>query len=127
MQFLLDTHILLWAAADDPKLTKTARALIEDQQNTLFFSAASIWEVAIKATTKSDFAIDPTVLRRALVDSGYAELGITGQHAAMVRNLPSIHNDPFDRILIAQAMVEGIELVTGDRKIAQYPGPIRSL
>lgn len=127
MHFLLDTHILLWAAADDPKLTKTARALIEDQQNTLFFSAASIWEVAIKATTKPDFAFDPTVLRRALVDSGYAELGITGQHAAMVRNLPSIHNDPFDRILIAQAMVEGIELVTGDSKIAQYPGPIRSL
>ncbi|MDF1488992.1 type II toxin-antitoxin system VapC family toxin [Tessaracoccus caeni] len=128
MLLLLDTHLLLWAAYEPGKLSDEARRLIVDPANTLVFSAASIWEVAIKSGLgRSDFAVDANVLRRALVDNGYVELAISAAHAASVSALPPIHHDPFDRILLAQARAEGITLLSSDGKVGQYGSPVRSV
>lgn len=126
MKLLLDTHVLLWAAAGSG-LSPTAAAMIEDPDNALFFSAASIWEVAIKsALGRPDFDLDAGVFRRALLESGYEEMAITGAHASAVAALPDLHRDPFDRMLVAQAVVEGVALLTADHAVLAYPGPIRS-
>lgn len=126
MKLLLDTHLLLWAAGNPARLSAAARALIEESENDLFFSAASLWEIAIKRNLgRDDFRVDPRVLRRSLLDNGYRELPITSEHAVAVDTLPSIHKDPFDRIITAQATVEGITLLTSDPLVAQYPGPVR--
>jgi PIN domain nuclease of toxin-antitoxin system len=94
--------------------------------NELMFSAASFWEIAIKRSLgRSDFRVDPRLLRRGLLDNGYSELLIGSDHALAIDGLPLLHKDPFDRILIAQAMVEGITLLTADPLVAQYSGPIR--
>lgn len=128
MKLLLDTHVLLWAAGSPAQLPPAARALLEDLNNELVFSAASLWEIAIKrGLGRADFQVDARVLRRGLLDNGYLELSITSEHAVFIDSLPAIHKDPFDRILIAQATVEGITLLTADVLIAQYPGPIRVL
>ncbi|MEW6632441.1 MAG: type II toxin-antitoxin system VapC family toxin [Pseudomonadota bacterium] len=128
MKLLLDTHLLLWAAGEPDRLPFAALALIEDPSNELMFSAASLWEVAIKrGLGRDDFTIDPRLLRRGLLDNGYQELPITSAHAVAVDGLPAIHKDPFDRILVAQAIVEGITLLTTDGVVARYPGPIRKL
>lgn len=128
MNLLLDTHVLLWAADASPRLPADARALIEDPENELVFSAASLWEVAIKrGLGRDEFNTDPRLLRRGLLENGYVELPVTGAHAAAVDLLPPIHKDPFDRILIAQAQIEGITLLTADEFIARYPGPIRMI
>lgn len=90
-------------------------------EHDLLYSAASIWEVAIKtALGRADFRVDPNVLRRALDDNGYMQLPVSAEHAANVASLPDIHKDPFDRILIAQAAAEGIPLLTNDRAVAAY-------
>lgn len=126
MKLLLDTHLLLWAAGLPDQLSATARALIEDPANELCFSAASLWEVSIKrGLGRSDFQVEPRLLRRGLLDHGYAEVPVTSAHAVAIDSLPPIHRDPFDRILIAQSMVEGLLLLTFDATVAQYPGPIR--
>lgn len=126
MKLLLDTHLLLWAAGEPDKLPPAALAEIETADNDLLFSAASLWEVAIKrGLGRSDFTVDPRLLRRGLVDNGYQELSVTGEHAVAVDGLPPIHKDPFDRILVAQSMVEGITLLTVDELVAQYPAPVR--
>jgi len=126
LKLLLDTHLLLWAAGDPGQLSAAARVLMEDQENELLFSAANLWEITIKSSIgRSDFHVDGRVLRRGLLDNGYRELPITSEHAVTIDLLPPIHKDPFDRILVAQAMVEGITLLTNDALIAQYPGPIR--
>lgn len=128
MKLLLDTHLLLWAAGQPDQLSAAARLLLDDPQNELVFSSASLWEVAIKhGLGRNDFRVDPRLLRRGLLDNGYSELPITSEHAVAVDGLPSIHKDPFDRILVAQAMVEGIALITADPLVAQYPGPVRSV
>ena len=133
MKLLLDTHLLLWAAgsADEPvtgSLPAKAAALIDDDTNLLHFSAASIWEVAIKfALGRADFTADPHLLRRGLLDNGYVEIAVTSEHAAAVASLPPIHKDPFDRLLVAQAIAEGLTLITVDAMLARYPGPIRAL
>lgn len=128
MKLLLDTHVLLWAAGSPAQLPPAARATLEDPDNELMFSAASLWEIAIKrGLGRADFQVDARVLRRGLLDNGYLELSITSEHAVFIDSLPAIHKDPFDRILIAQATVEGITLLTADALIAQYPGPIRVL
>ena len=115
MKLLLDTHLLLWAAGDPGRLSPVARALIEDAGNELFFSAASLWEISIKhGLGRADFQADPRVLRRALLDNGYSELPIISEHAVAIEGLPPIHKDPFDRMLVAQATVEGITLLTAD-------------
>lgn len=128
MKLLLDTHILLWAAGSPDKLPPAARVLLEDPQNELLFSAASLWEITIKrGIGRSDFQVDARVLRRGLLDNGYQELAITSAHAVSIDSLPAIHKDPFDRILIAQATIEGITLLTADALVAQYPGPVRQV
>lgn len=127
MRFLLDTHILLWAATDNSRskpgerLSAMTRRLLEDEENELLFSPASIWEVAIKnGLGRPEFQFDAHVLARALLDNGYHELRISSAHTAAVSDLPDHHRDPFDRLLIAQATVEGVMLVTSDRTIARY-------
>jgi PIN domain nuclease of toxin-antitoxin system len=126
MKLLLDSHLLLWAAGAPERLSASAKALFEDPANALLFSAASLWEVAFKqGLGRVDFRVDARVLRRGLFDNGYAELPVTSAHAVAIDALPPIHRDPFDRILIAQAQVEGITLVTSDATVAQYPAPIR--
>jgi PIN domain nuclease of toxin-antitoxin system len=126
VKLLLDTHLLLWAAGQPDQLSGTARQLLEDPRNELLFSSASLWEVAIKRNLgREDFRADPRLLRRGLLDNGYSELPITSEHAVAVDGLPPIHKDPFDRILVAQAMVEGVALLTADPLVAQYPAPVR--
>ena len=128
MRLLLDTHVLLWAAGRDARLSAAARRLIDRTGNELIFSAASLWEVALKRQSgKKDFGAEPAVLRRRLLESGYMELPITGIHAAATSALPLIHKDPFDRLLLAQALVEGMTLVTSDTQLAKYPGPVRKV
>jgi len=125
---LLDTHVLLWAAGLPERLPEQARSLIEDPATGVIFSAASLWDVAIKSgLRRRDFDVDPRLLRRALLETGYTELPVTGAHAVAVDLLPPIHNDPFDRLLIAQAQIEGITLLTVDREIGRYRGPIQVL
>lgn len=126
MKLLLDTQILLWAAGQPQSLSAAARKLLSDARNELVFSAASIWEVAIKSSLgRADFRLDPRVFRRGLLDNGYAELAVSSAHAAALDSLPTIHRDPFDRMLVSQATHEGITLVTADATVARYPGPIR--
>ncbi|MBT9540137.1 type II toxin-antitoxin system VapC family toxin [Thiobacillus sp.] len=126
MKLLLDTHLLLWAAGSPERLPLAARPLLEAPENQLLFSAASLWEIAIKrGLGRADFQVDPRVLRRGLLDNGYVELPITSEHTVSIDSLPPLHKDPFDRILVAQATVEGIILLTADALIAQYPGPIQ--
>ncbi|MDP1605393.1 MAG: type II toxin-antitoxin system VapC family toxin [Rhodocyclaceae bacterium] len=126
MKLLLDTHLLLWAAGEPDRLSANARTLIDAPENELFFSAASLWEIAIKrGLGRSDFQVDARLLRRGLLDNGYGELPIGSEHAIAVADLPPIHKDPFDRMLVAQAMVEGISLLTADSSVARYPGPVR--
>ena len=126
MKLLLDTHVLLWAAGMPERLRPGARALIEDMENELYFSAASLWEVAIKnGLGRDDFTVDPRLLRRALLEHGHAELAITGTHAVAVDLLPPIHSDPFDRLLVAQAQIEAMTLLTANETVGRYPGPIQ--
>lgn len=126
MKLLLDTHLLLWAADSIERVPPGARALMADPKNELLFSAASLWEIAIKrGLNRPDFRVDVRVLRRGLIDNGYRELPILSQHAVAIDVLPPIHKDPFDRLLVAQAMVEGITLLTDDPTVAQYPGSVR--
>lgn len=122
MKLLLDTHILLWAAGEPEQLSSKAKALIEDPENQLYFSAASLWEISIKNKLGSaDFKVDLAVLRRNLLDNGFEEIIINSAHTLGVDALPNIHKDPFDRMLIAQTVVEGITLITADNAIAEYP------
>lgn len=126
MNLLLDTHLLLWAAARDRMMSPAADALVQDPDNVLHFSAVSIWEVAIKrGLERPDFQTDPNVLRAGLLANGYREVPVTGAHCGPLLALPRIHRDPFDRMLVAQSQVEGFVLVTADRQIAAYPGAIR--
>jgi PIN domain nuclease of toxin-antitoxin system len=126
MKFLLDTHLLLWAAGQPNRLSASARKLIDTPTNELLFSAASIWEVAIKrGLGRSDFQADPRLLRRGLLDNGYSELPVLSDHVVAIDTLPPIHKDPFDRLLVSQATVEGITLLTADSMVARYPGPLR--
>lgn len=126
MKLLLDTHLLLWAAGEPNRLSTVARKLIDSSANELLFSAASVWEVAIKrGLGRKDFQADPRLLRRGLLDNGYTELPVFSDHVVAIESLPPIHKDPFDRLLVAQATVEGITLLTADSLVAQYPGPVR--
>ncbi len=128
MRLLLDTHILLWAAGKAERLSPAARLLLERPGHELVFSAASLWEVALKRQSgKGDFGAEPGVLRRTLIENGYVELPVTGVHAAATSALPPIHKDPFDRLLLAQAICEGITLITADETLASYPGPVRKV
>jgi PIN domain nuclease of toxin-antitoxin system len=126
VKLLLDTHLLLWAAQGLECLPPDARRLMSAPENELSFSVASLWEIVIKrGLGRYDFKVDPRVLRRGLLDNGYNELPILSEHAVAIGALPPIHKDPFDRLLVAQATVEGIILLTSDARVAEYPGPIQ--
>ncbi|MEE3627797.1 type II toxin-antitoxin system VapC family toxin [Nitrospirillum sp. BR 11752] len=128
MKFLLDTHILLWAASAPDRLSGDVQVLLGDLSNDCLFSVASLWEVVIKrGLGRADFQVDPKLLRRGLLDNGYEELPITGAHALAVQDLPPLHRDPFDRILIAQSHAEGIPLLTADPIVAGYGGLVRGV
>ena len=121
MKLLLDTHILLWVAGSPEKLSESTRTLLTSPDNSLFFSAASIWEIVIKlGLGRKDFKADPDRLRKMLVLNGYAEVPVTSEHALKVDSLPPLHKDPFDRLLLAQARAEGMTLLTVDAVVAQY-------
>jgi PIN domain nuclease of toxin-antitoxin system len=124
--FLLDTHMLLWAAFERKKLSQRAVNIIEDRANDVSFSAVSIWEVTIKrALEKPDFQFDPVLLRSLLLGAGYREIAMTSDHALQVAALPPAHKDPFDRILLAQAQMTGSIFLTADVKMASYGGPVQ--
>ena len=128
MKFLLDTHLLLYAAGMPERLPSVARTLLEDPDSELVFSAASLWEVAIKnGLGRQDYRVDPRLLRRGLLENGYTELPVASSHAVATDLLPAINSDPFDRMLMAQAQIEGVTLLTLDPVIGRYPGPIRLL
>jgi PIN domain nuclease of toxin-antitoxin system len=128
VKLLLDSQLLLWAAGHPERLSAVARRLLNNPRNELLFSAASLWEIAIKSTMgRDDFKVEPRLLRRGLLDNGYMELPITSQHAVNVAGLPPLHKDPFDRLLLAQALIEGVTLVTTDAQLARYAGPVRKV
>ncbi len=128
MRILLDTLVVLWAARDDPRLSAEARTIVLDPATDVHVSAASIWEVAIKASLgRPDFTVDAELLSRRLAESGYQELAVTGAHTAAVAGLPAIHRDPNDRILVAQARAEGLTLLTSDETVARYGDSVRRI
>ena len=121
MRFLLDTHLLLWALNDPERLGAATRDAIEDPANDVLFSTASIWEVAIKTQLgRPDFAVRAETIAKEALVRGFAELLIRWQSASVVADLPLHHRDPFDRILLAQAITEPVHLYTVDRKLVQY-------
>ena len=121
MRILLDTHLLLWAMAASRKLPRTVRTQLLDPGNEVYYSAASLWEIAIKSgLRRKDFRIDPGALMAALRESGFLELPITAVHAVSVAELPAIHKDPFDRLLVAQSMAEPMTLLTNDATLGDY-------
>jgi len=121
LNLLLDTHLLLWAASEPQRLSAKARALLLDPSNQLVFSSASLWEITSKnGLERSDFNVDPRRLWRMLLVNGYREISVTSEHTVAVNDLPPLHRDPFDRILVAQARVEGLTLLTADKMVAKY-------
>lgn len=123
MKLLLDTQLLIWAAAEPKRLARDVRDLLESIDNEPLFSSANIWEIVTKvAMGRPDFRIDPRLFRRALLDNGYVELPVTSRHAIAMLDLPDALTDPFDRMLVAQSMVEHIPLLTSDPVVAQYSG-----
>ena len=125
MKLLLDTQILLWAAARAELLSERARQLLTDEANEIYFSPVSLWEVTIKnSLNRPDFQVDPRSLRSQLLERTYHEIAITGLHAIAVGDLPPLHKDPFDRLLLAQAKTEGLSLVTADSTLSAYPAPV---
>lgn len=126
MRVLLDTHLLLWSVASSRRLPKEAASLILDAANEVFYSAASVWEVATKsALRRTDFKADPAALVRALAQSGISELPVTAAHAARVARLPSLHRDPFDRLLVAQSLAEPMTLLTNDAALVRYGSSVQ--
>jgi PIN domain nuclease of toxin-antitoxin system len=121
MRLLVDTHLLLWATASSRRLPQAARRLLEDPANEVFFSAASLWEIVIKAALrKPDFKVDVALLRPALAQMGFSELAVSGAHAERLASLPKVHKDPFDRMLVAQSLSEPLILLTNDGVLADY-------
>ena len=126
MRLLLDTHLLVWAMGEPERLPAGCAAMLEDPSNSLVFSVASLWELVIKqALGRPDFNLEPSLVRQALLDGGWQELPIEASHALAVSQLPPLHRDPFDRLLLAQAQVEGLLLLTAESQLSLYPGPIR--
>jgi PIN domain nuclease of toxin-antitoxin system len=125
LNLLLDTHVALWAITDNPKLPKKARELIESPKSSVWISAATIWEIAIKHSLgRGDMPVSSQEALRYFRDSGYGFLPVEPEHAAAVENLPAHHADPFDRILVAQALVEPMRLITRDAIVARYSNTI---
>ena len=125
MNLLLDTHVALWAIADSPKLPLKARELIASPRTSVWISTASIWEIAIKYSLgRGDMPISGQAALRYFSESGYRQLPIEAEHAVATEDLPAHHSDPFDRILVAQALVEPMRLMTHDATVALYSDTI---
>jgi len=123
---LLDTQLLIWAAYAPQRLASSFAAELVDRHNDIRYSLASLWEVAIKSSLgREDFQVDPPALRRGLLREGFQELPIQAEHVLAVRDLPWIHRDPFDRLLVVQAQSEGLRLFTTDRRLAEYGEAVR--
>lgn len=121
MKYLVDTHLAIWSVADSRKLSATAVKIMGDGRALFFFSAASVWEIAIKrAKRPEEIPLCADEARRLFAEAGYRELPVTSRHSAAVERLPPIHADPFDRMLVAQAQTEGMILLTHDHVIPQY-------
>ena len=121
MKLLLDTHILLWTAENAPQLSQTARNMIDDQSNEVYFSVVSLWEIVIKTSLKRPgFDIDAIQLRTQLLKNDFTELLLESSHVFGVNNLQRRHKDPFDHIIVAQALVENLTLITSDTVVAAY-------
>ena len=128
MQLLLDTHLLVWAMGEPERLDPALVRLLEDPMNTPVFSVASLWELVIKRGLDwPDFQLEPPVLRQALLEAGWRELPVEAHHVLAVGQLPGLHSDPFDRLLVVQAQAHGLLLITADQQLAQYPGPVRRM
>ena len=128
MQLLLDTHLLVWAMGEPERLAPALVRLLEDPMNTPVFSVASLWELVIKrGLDRPDFRLEPPLLRQALLEAGWRELPVEAHHVLVVGQLPALHRDPFDRLLLAQAQADGLLLITADQHLAQYPGPVRRM
>jgi PIN domain nuclease of toxin-antitoxin system len=128
LTLLLDTRVLLWAASEPQRLSAKARTLLLDPVNQLVFSAASLWEISIKSSLdQTGFKVDARRLWRMLLVNGYRELPVTSEHSVAVNELPALHKDPFDRILVAQARVEGLLLLTSDKIVAKYGEGVRKI
>lgn len=126
MRLLLDTHVLVWLISDSRRLSAAARNLLADPDNELLYSVVNLWELAIKyGLRRTSILLDPRLLRRELLKNGFVELAITGEHAVAIDQLPPLHKDPFDRLLIAQSIVEGITLITADPVVARYPASVQ--
>ena len=121
MKYLVDTHLLIWTVLNSSKLSDRAQNVLCQTNGEYFFSAASIWEIALKRTKHPDqFPMSAREARELFLAAGLEELGVSSSHCAAVEGLPPIHGDPFDRLLIAQALSEGMKLVTHDRMVVQY-------
>jgi PIN domain nuclease of toxin-antitoxin system len=126
VRLLLDTHVLVWMTSESRRLSADARNLLGDPDNELLYSVVSLWELAIKyGLRRTEILLDPRAMRRELLDSGFVELDVTGEHVVAIGRLPPLHRDPFDRLLIAQSIIEGITLITADPIVARYPAPVR--
>lgn len=126
MNYLLDTHLLIWAANQNPRLPSEVTKIISHSASVLWVSVVSIFEVAIKRTQdRGDFRYQAGQLRAGLLANGYLELPVEGRHAVLLATLPPLHTDPFDRLLVAQAMAEGMTFLTADRQLEQYGHPVR--
>jgi PIN domain nuclease of toxin-antitoxin system len=124
VNILLDTHILIWWATNDRQLTTQAREFISNPENNVFISSINIWEVAIKHS-KGNLLLPPALLRNSALESGFEILSFRDTHAIQVSMLPPIHQDPFDRALIAQAFAEPMHLLTHDKLVAEYGNTIK--
>lgn len=119
--YLLDTNLVLWTAVSPDRLSVRAVTLVASRDVDVAFSLATMWEVAIKTSIeKPGFNVDSTALRNGLLDQGFRQMDIRPEHIAVVARLPWHHRDPFDRLLVAQALVEGLTLLTSDRLLARY-------
>jgi PIN domain nuclease of toxin-antitoxin system len=125
MNVLLDTHVALWAITDSPKLSQKAREIIQSSKSTVWVSSASVWEIAIKyALGRGDMPVSSQEAMTYFRESGYRFLPVEAEHAAAVQDLPTHHQDPFDRILVAQALMEPMRLMTHDPLVALYSDTI---
>ena len=128
MQLLLDTQLLVWAMGEPERLDPALVRWLEDPMNTPVFSVASLWELVIKrGLDRPDFQLKPPLLRQALLEAGWRELRVEAHHFLAVGQLPALHRDPFDRLLLAQAQADGLLLITADQQLAHYPGPVRRI
>ena len=126
MNLLLDTHLLIWVASTPERLSGEALSLLQNLEHKLYFSAVNLWEISIKrGLGRQDFRVDPSLFHRGLIENGYTELAVTSFHCIALEQLPVIHKDPFDRMLVAQAVSEGMLLLTSDAVVAKYSGPIQ--